>query len=506
MNINRQEISRLAGFVGAALMIAGYVRHVIEQDWGKFNLSLVIAGAALLLCALVMNFSSIADFFRGRSGRLGTNTVILSVAVIGILCIVNYLGYRHHKRFDLTTEGLNTLADQTKKVVGGLQKDVEVIRFDKQDDQRLADLMREYKFINGRVSYQRIDLQLRPEMREKYNVNRMPDTIVVSGGRTERPQTDDEQAITNAILKVTREKLKTICFIGGHGEKDLAGNEAEGYSTAEKALKSENYEVKPINLVSTNQVPGECEAVVIAGPTKEFFQQEVDLLGKFLDAGGKALIMLDPGSDGGLKSLLEKWNVTLSNDTVIDVSGVGRLFGTGPAVPLVTNYGSHPITRDMARVATFFPFARSIETGDAAKSDIVPAKILNTSEASWAETELKGNEAKFDEGKDKKGPVCLGVALTKTASENKTARMVVIGDSDFASNNYIIKAGNGDLFLNTVNWLAEDEDLIAIRPKSPTNRSVTLSESQQRTLFLLTVLIMPLAVIGAGAWIWWKRR
>ncbi|MBK8313888.1 MAG: Gldg family protein [Acidobacteria bacterium] len=271
-------------------------------------------------------------------------------------------------------------------------------------------------------------------------------------------------------------------------------------------MKSENYEVKSVNLVSSNKVPDDCAAIVVAGPTKEFFPQEADLIGKYLDGGGKALIMLDPGSDGGLNNLLKNWNIIIANDTVIDVSGVGRLFGTGPAVPLVTNYGAHPITKDLNRVATFFPFARSVDTGESAKGDVVFIKMLNTSEASWAETELKGNEAKFDEGKDKKGPVCLGVAMTKMLGENQDIRLVVIGDSDFATNNYAGKAGNGDLFLNTVNWLAQDEDLIAIRPKSPTNRSITLSESQQKTFFLLTVLLMPLVVIGTGVWIWWKRR
>ncbi|MBK8313889.1 MAG: Gldg family protein [Acidobacteria bacterium] len=222
MNINRQEISRLAGFVGAALLIAGYVRHTIQELWGPFNLTLIIAGAALLLVSIVLNFGTILDFFRGRSGKLGTNTVALSVAVLAILSIVNFLGYRYHKRFDLTTEGLNTLSDQTKKVVGGLQKDVKVIRFDKVDDQRLADMMREYKFINARVTYERVDPQLKPELGQKYQVKRMPDTVVTSGERVERPQADDEQSVTNALMKVTRDKLKTICFIEGHGEKILA--------------------------------------------------------------------------------------------------------------------------------------------------------------------------------------------------------------------------------------------------------------------------------------------
>ncbi len=505
MNINRQEISRLAGFVGVAMVIAGYVRQSIQGIWGWFNLTLLIAGGVLILASIILNFGAIMGFFRGRTGRLGTNTIILSVAVIAILGILNFLGFRHHKRFDLTTEGLYTLSDQSKKILSGLQKDVKVIRFDKVDDQRLSDQMAEFKYVSTRLSYERIDPQQKPEIARQYNVQRMGETIVATGERIERPQDVGEQDLINAIMKVTRDKLKTICFVEGHGEKDLAGAEAEGYSSIDKGLKSENYETKSINLVSTNMVPAECSVLVLAGPKKTLFPQEAAMIGKYLDEGGKAMVLIDPEVDSGLNDLLKSWNIMLGNDTVIDVSGVGRLFGTGPAVPLVSNYVSHPITKDMGRTGTFFPLARSVKTGEAAGGETLLTELLKTSDASWAETELKGNEAKFDEGKDTKGPINLGVAASRKIAD-KEARLVVIGDSDFASNNYVRLAGNGDLFLNTTNWLAQDEDLISIRPKSATNRSVTMTEGQQKLFFWLTVLLMPLAVIGAGAYIWWKRR
>jgi ABC-type uncharacterized transport system involved in gliding motility auxiliary subunit len=159
----------------------------------------------------------------------------------------------------------------------------------------------------------------------------------------------------------------------------------------------------------------------------------------------------------------------------------------------------------MKRTATFFPLARSVKKSGGERTDITQTELLKTSERSWGETALQGDDAKFDEGQDNEGPVTLGITATKMVGE-KEARLVVIGDSDFANNNYVRLAGNGDLFLNTVNWLAQEEDLISIRPKSPTNRSVTMTESQQRTFFLLVVLLMPLTVIGIGAYVWWKRR
>ncbi len=505
MNNKLQEYSRLSGFVGAAMTISGLVRQNIEGVWGWMNITLVAAGAVLLISALAINFGDLVSFFRGRSGKAGANLGGLLIAFIAILGLLNYLGYRYHKRFDLTPEGLYTLSDQSKKILSGLQKDVRVIKFDKVEDQVLSDQMIVFKNQTQRLKYERIDPQQKPEVARQFSVQRMGETVIVSGERVERPQATSEQDLINAIMKVTRDQLKTICFVSGHGERDIADADAEGYQAIDKALQNENYQTRSINLVTENQVPADCSVIALSGPKTALFPQEVSLIGKFLDEGGKALIQIDPDTDPGVTDILKSWNIDLSKDTVIDVSGVGRLFGTGPAVPLVGEYGDHPITRDMKRTATFFPLARSVKKLAGESGGLTQIELLKTSERSWGETALQGQDAKFDEGQDNQGPLTLGITTTRKVGD-KEARLVVIGDSDFANNNYVRLAGNGDLFLNTINWLAQEEDLISIRPKSATNRSVTMTESQQRTFFLLVVLIMPLAVIGMGAYVWWKRR
>ena len=505
MNNKLQEYTRLSGFVGAAMLISGLVRQNIEGVWGWMNISLVAAGAVLILAAVALNFRDLIAFFSGRSGKAGVNLGGLLIAFLAILGLLNYLGYRYHKRFDLTPEGLYTLSDQSKKILNGLQKDVRVIKFDKVEDQPLSDQMAVFKNQTQRLTYERVDPQQKPDLARQFNVQRMGETVIVAGERVERPQATSEQDLINAIMKVTRDQMKTICFISGHGERDIADAEAEGYQAIDKALQNENYQTRSINLITENQVPADCSVIVLSGPKSALIPQEATLIGKYLDEGGKALIQIDPDTDPGVGDILKSWNVEMGKDTVIDVSGVGRLFGTGPAVPLVGEYGNHPITKDMKRTATFFPLARSVKKSGGERTDITQTELLKTSERSWGETALQGDDAKFDEGQDNEGPVTLGITATKMVGE-KEARLVVIGDSDFANNNYVRLAGNGDLFLNTVNWLAQEEDLISIRPKSPTNRSVTMTESQQRTFFLLVVLLMPLTVIGIGAYVWWKRR
>jgi ABC-type uncharacterized transport system involved in gliding motility auxiliary subunit len=244
---------------------------------------------------------------------------------------------------------------------------------------------------------------------------------------------------------------------------------------------------------------------VEAGPTKALFPQEAAMIAKFLDAGGKVMLLLDPDTDAQLDGILQAWNVAVGKDTVLDVSGFGRLMGTGPGVPLVVSYGTHPITKTFSRTMTIFPLARSVKSGEKSQADEQETELLKTSPESWAETELKGGKAKFDEGKDTKGPISLGVAASKKAGE-KEARLVVIGDSDFASNRYFGAQGNGDLFYNAVNWLAQDEELISIRPKSPANRRVNLTQSQQNMFFWFSIVLLPGLVVAAGAIIWWKRR
>jgi ABC-type uncharacterized transport system involved in gliding motility auxiliary subunit len=509
MNINRQEITKLAGVVGPAMALAGYILYSREQVWKWHIIALMAVGAALLLASIVLNFKSIVAFFSGRQGKLGANTVVLSVAVIAIMAVLNFLGYRYHKRFDLTAEGSHTLSDQTRKIVGNLQKDVKVIKFDKMDDQGLADDMADYKYLSKRISYERIDADQNPGAARQYAA-RNGETLVISGERVERPQQTDEQALVNAIVKVTRDKLKRVCFTEGHEERAMSGAEADGFATVEAVLKRENYETKSVNLISSNGVPSECDVLISAGPKKAFLPQEAAMIGKYLDDGGKALLLVDPepdhpNSDPQLGDVLKPWNINLGDDVVLDASGAGRLIGLGPAAPVAGNYPEHPITKDMKRSATFFPMARSVKTGDSTGAAGFSTELVKTSENSWAETELKNNEAKLDEGKDTKGPIGLGVAATKKIGD-KESRLVVIGDSDFATNRYIRLLGNGDLIFNTVNWLAQDEDLISIRPKSETSRSITMTEAQQSTFWWLAVLFMPLAAIGAGAYIWWKRR
>jgi ABC-type uncharacterized transport system involved in gliding motility auxiliary subunit len=504
MSIKRQEVFKGIAFLGPLALIAGYIRYSVRETMDPLNISLLIVGGVLTLAAIIFNLRAIRESAGRRSTKLGANTTVMTVAVVAIIGFGNFLGYRHHKRIDLTTEKLYSLSDQTRKVVSDLKKDVKVMLFDKDDQQGLADQMKEYRNLSSHFSFERIDPQKNMEVAKKLAVTKLGEVVVESGDRNERPKDTTEQSIINAIIKVTRDKLKKVCFVEGHGEKKLSStSEGDGYGVVDKMLKDENYETKSINLVASNDVPSDCDVLVVAGPKQSLFPQEAAAIGKYLENGGKAMLLIDPDTDPKLEDVLHAWGIQLGNNTVVDVSGVGRFFQLGPGAPLARSYGTHAITKDFEGTMTFFPMSRSVETtpgGGASTTD-----LMKTSEESWAETEISAGKVAFDEGKDKKGPITLGVAASKTEGD-KEARLVVIGDSDFAANQFVGVQRNGDLFMNSINWLAQDEDLISIRPKNPADRRVSMTEADQNQLFWITLVFMPLATIGSGVYIWWKRR
>jgi ABC-type uncharacterized transport system involved in gliding motility auxiliary subunit len=504
-SIDRKELFKWAGYVGAALLVGGYLRYAIREVMGTFNLALLIAGAVLLLACVAANYRTIMGFSGRRSTKLGANTAVLTIAAIGIIGILNFLGFRHHKRIDVTTEKLYDISDQTRKVVSGLTRDVKVIKFDQTDDPQLHDLMKEYRDVSNHITYERIDPEAKPDLARQYKVTSQGEVVVVSGDKTERPSGTDEEALTSAIIKVSRDSVKKIYFMQGHGEKQTSDlSTRDGYGLVDRALKNENYETKTVNIAESGQVPADCDVLVLAGPKQGLFPEEVTSIGKYLDGGGKAMLLIDPAVDPKLDDVLKQWGIELGAGLVEDSSALGRRLGAPLTVPLATTYGSHSITKGFDGYMTFFPEARAVNQIHDSSNNASTTDLVKGSDNSWATAQPKPDE-EFNPATDKKGPITLGVASTRSIGD-KQSRLVVIGDSDFATNVNAQAQRNGDLFLNSINWLAEEESLISIRPKSPTQRRVEMNASQQNMLFLLTIVLMPAAAICSGVYVWWKRR
>jgi gliding motility-associatede transport system auxiliary component len=527
MNKYLQKLDTL----GLLLLIGAAIWYSISNVWDKRILSLAIIGGALVVIGIAANYKQILSTLGKRSTKYAGNYVVSVVLVAALVSGVNYIGQRHPKRFDLTAVGRYTLASQTTQVLGKLNKDIDIKAFFPGGDYApLRELLTTYRTQSRHIRFEFIDPDKHPDVAKQFEVTtygtfqnpltgtslKFGTVVLLYGDRKEKieKRSEDvrEEDLTNAIIKVGRTEAKKIYFVQGHGEKDTAAaDEKAGYSLVKKALEDQGYVVDNVNLASEGKVPLDAKVLIEAGPEKEPFPQEVQFISDFLNKGGSLLLEVDPSPAASFESFLKGWGVKVDNDIVLDVSGVGRLMGAGPTIPLVLKYETHKIT-DRFRAMTFFPLIRSVGPAKDSISGITVETLFKSNDNSWGETDLKNNNASFDEKTDFKGPLSLAVAVTKEikpAGDNAAAaraRMVVVGDSDFAGNSYFADQGNGNLFLNMVSWLAQDEDLISIRPKAPEDRRIILSQSQIATLRLLTIFLLPGTVLFIGIAVWTRRR
>jgi ABC-type uncharacterized transport system involved in gliding motility auxiliary subunit len=460
---------------------------------------------------------SLKKTLRKRSTKFGVNALTMILIVLGILILINFLGTRHHRRLDTTAGNRFSLSDHTIKVLRGIDQDVVITAFTQGEDTGLRDLLSEYAYASRRVSFRFIDPDSEPGMAKAYEINRYGTIVVESGEKVEKIDTPQEEDLTNAILSVTRKGKKVICVLSGHGEKDIDSDDPNGYSSVRQALEDENYDVRRLILATEGEIPPDCSVLLLAGPQKVPLEGELEAVKHYLNGSGKLMVLLEPHPATGLADFLSAYGLQVGHDLVLDASGMGRLFGMGPAVPLVSQYESHAITEEF-NIMTFFPTVRSVTPTPTPPSELTVQPLAKTSPHSWGETELGTETAQLDPDQDLQGPVTISVAVeakpeemasgasADSAAAEQRTRLVVFGDSDFASNAYFASSGNGDLFLNAINWLAQEEDLISIRPKDLEDRRVTLTPRQSRMIFFVSVILMPLAALIMGAVVWIRRR
>ena len=517
--------------LGLLFLLAAYIGYLVSNVWEKWNLGFAIAGVLLVIIGIVANFRQILSSLGKRSTKYAGNYVVSLVLVIAIVSGLNYLGQRHPKRFDTTGGSRYSLAPQTTQVLKKLTGDVDIKAFFPGGDYApLKELLVEYRTISRHIRYEFIDPDRQPDVAKRYNVTaygafqnpltgsqlKFGTLVLTLRNREEkiekRTEEVQEEDLTNAIIKVGRSEAKKIYFIQGHGEKDLADTDRQGYSEAKKAMENQGYAVATVNLASEGKVPADAKALIIAGATTEPFSQELQFINDFLNRGsGGLFLLLDPPPTPAFAAFLNAWGVRADNDLVLDVSGAGRLMGTGPSIPLVINYENHAIT-DRFKAMTFFPLTRSIQPEKSIPAGITVDTLFKSNDNSWGETSLGTREASYDPKADLKGPLPLAVAVTKEIKPSSDkgpgvkARMVVTGTSNFPINAYFPAQGNGNLFLNIVSWLAQDEDLISIRPKPAEDRRILLSQSQLAALRLFTIFILPGIALIVGVTVVWNRR
>lgn len=543
-----KRILGLLGWLGVALVFAAVAIRFLKPEWHQWRVNLAIAGLVCTLLYIISQWREIARSFSGRHARFGTLAGATVLVVVAILAAINYLGVRHTKRWDLTAAKQFTLSDQTKKVLQGLDKPLQIKVFARTDDfQRFRERLEEYQHNARQIAIEYIDPEKRPAVANQYQIAALGTVVLEYEGRVERVTGDGEQELTNGLVKVVQGRQNKAYFVTGHGEKTPDDSDANGYNAIASLLKSDNFEHATLVLAQQQSIPADATVLIVAGPKADFLPAEIDMLKKYLARGGKVFFLLDPRDRAeepeltNLIALLKEWaievggnvvinapdDIAIEDNKTIDVAALAPLRGADGTYVLAAKYTQHPIMQGF-RVISAYRLVRPIAPISAGVEGRFAQTLVETSANSWAESNFqllttKGQVAREPDKGDKTGPISIGVAVSAPASDvpppanasdkDKPAdgpkpetRVVVFGDSDFASNGIVGFAGNRDMFLNVVNWLGQQENMIAIRPRDPEDRRISLTANQQIAIFWLTVVVIPAVILLTGVWTWWRRR
>ncbi|MBI4389205.1 MAG: GldG family protein [Nitrospinae bacterium] len=524
-------MKRFAPIAGWSALASGFCALLFYIVFPQSRAPLYTLAAIFAINAaffFVADWDSVKRVLSGRAARYGLNSAILTSVFLGILVFVNLISYRHKYRIDTTEKGYYTLAPQTKKIVASLPREVKMTAFfqtdspNKTEFQHLAD---GYLELTDKIKLEFVDPDKNPAIAKRYDVATYGTVVLESGKQESKVSNATEENLTNGILKAIDDEKKTIYFLDGHGEKSVDDMEKEGYSAVKKSLEKDNFQVKKLLLMQSGEVPKDASLLIVNGPQKPVLDKELTVIQNYLDQGGSVFLLVDPQSDSGMDSFLKQWGIEAGDNMVIDP--LSKLFGGDFAAPVISQYTHHDITKDFA-LATIFPLVRSVKAVPAEGVETV--ELLKTGPNSWGETDLSSSKVKFDEDVDLKGPVPVAVVATRkikgaeAASNDKApaedkkadnaagpakprkATLVAVGDSDFASNAYYGFSGNGDFFLNTASFLAQEENLISIRPRERKTSPVQLTREEGSLMFILGMIVIPALVIGSGVRVWWRRR
>ena len=542
--MDRSFRSGLILLAGVALLGAAAAIHAILLETVLWTVVLAGAGTLLVAGGAWALRRELGAVVGGRRGEIALYTL----GLVGVLLALAYLSALFPVRFDLTRAKLYSLSPSTVTMLRRLDKPVHIVFF---HDPMMRETVELYELVarqNPRITVEFYDPMLNPAQARLFGVQFAGTALLESEGRKLQVSSDSETDIANGILRVSQGAKQRACFLDGHGEPDpfsmeshdhLEGapghthglgaqyvlHERHGMAKARHSLEAMNYDVEKVLLVRGGDALSRCSLLVVAGPKAALLPPEVAAVRAYLAAGGNAFFMLDPFVRTGLEPVVREYGVVLDDTIVIDEASH---FWADVSSPAVTSYNHHLVTVDLP--LTFFPGVRSLSPtpGRVPGTTVVP--ILNSSTNSWAQT--RPDRVEFRKGRDVPGPNTLMVMATRRpvalgdaaairfgprgaraavppavpVRVTGRSRIAVVGDSDFATNSFFHIMGNGRLFLNTVNYLAAEENLIGIAPRTYDLPRINLTNRQMKGTFFLSVILVPALLAVVGTAVWWRQR
>lgn len=508
---------RKYGVIGLFISLAGALTALgLYIVYKQFNLPLQVAlGFIVIGLAFfaIMNPQRVREVFTGRQAKYGSNALVMALSILGILIIVNYLVFTNNKTWDLTQDKQNTLSQETVNLIKSLPQKVTAEAFftSQTNSDSARKTLNQYKSISsGNFDYSFIDPIKNPVAAQNARITSDGTVVLRMGDRQEPVQFISEQEIDTALIKLINPQSRSVYFLTGHGEHDIASSDqSNGLSTLKTSLESKNYTIASLNLLLDNKIPDNATVIVIDGPKKPLSQTEVDLIKAFVDKGKGLIVLQDSPAqttfgnepDPLAEYLSADWGLVLNQDLVVDLTSSSASVAIGDP----STYGSNPITQKLSGLVTVFPVARSITASSI--SGVTQTELIQTSSQSWGEvnlTDIQNSPAKYDKGQDFPGPLAIAYSAENTA---KQSRLVLFGDADFSVNGNLNAYGNGDLLINSIDWTSGQENLISLTPHTTTQR--VLASPKVYTLgliFLVTIIIIPGLVLLSGILVWIQRK
>ncbi|MHC4713261.1 MAG: GldG family protein [Planctomycetota bacterium] len=545
-----QVLLHLAGIgLGFLLLLIGLGLGLSRGMWDRLALVPVIAGGALVAGWITINYGFLSAMLKNRRVMVGTNALFMALLATVLVTMVNFIGNRHYEKWDMTAAGVNTLSEKTIQVLESLGSDVTILVCDRAAQSQLVEayaslsrLLDLYKEESRRIYVEILKPDVDPQktalVLQKYGIEAdigalFDDVFIASGNRSRnlklremmdyvrdpynpmqsRPTAfKGEQSITSGIVEVSSEKQPKIYVLTGHGERSIKDEGAPGMLELAAALKRDYFALEELAGIPDDGVPEDCDCLMILGPRVPLAADEIASVSRYLQRGGRVFICLDFEGTSGLEGLLGQWGVEVGEDIII--SQDARTLLGSPAAFVTINFGEHEITSPLMRFQVAFNFARSIGGRSTPRAEVTT--LVSSSAQSYAERDLETMHSEqtslFDEDEDAKGPISVGVAVEEQANPGapaaegkRTARLVVFGDVD-AFNNNMMKLGmlfkNLDLCRNSINWLVERKELIAIDARPERQHILAVDGAGKRAVFWLMVAGLPLAVLLMGGLVW----
>jgi ABC-type uncharacterized transport system involved in gliding motility auxiliary subunit len=496
----------LAGLAALATGVLYIIHRALTLEL-QISLALIIVGLALFV---LLDPARTRQAFTGRQARYGSNALVLSIAVIGILVAVNYLVFDSTQQWDLTEDQLNSLTPETSQVLASLDSPVKAEAYftPRMQVDYTRDLLLNYKnHASGKFDFEIIDPETDPIRAQQANITRDGTVVLRMDGRMEQIQFTSEEEITGALVRLANPGTRAVYFLTGHGEYLPDSSGENNYSQVRQMLEIKNYTVNTLNLLAEPRIPEDALALVVAGPSKPLTGEEIAVIQAYLESGGSLVYLAEPrpvtefgdADDPMVSYLLETWGISLDENFIIDQSS-NRLL-----VAVSNQFADHPITRKLYSMVVVMPSARTVRAVGA-PDGVQLTELAFTAQNAWGESDyasLESGQVTQDET-DLFGPLSLAVAGVNNQSG---ARILVIGDSDFAGSSSFAQYGNGDFLLNGIDWAAEQEGLISLTPRQPTQRFLLPPTTPAAGLTLLgSVFVLPVLVLVTGITVWVRRR